>query len=84
MSTQIEARPASAAAATVEMTYRDAITIALGDAMDADPSVLLMGEDVGAEGGVFKTNTGLVERFGPKRVATRRSARTGSSASPSG
>jgi pyruvate dehydrogenase E1 component beta subunit len=68
MSTQIEARPASAAAATVEMTYRDAITIALGDAMDADPSVLLMGEDVGAEGGVFKTNTGLVERFGPKRV----------------
>jgi len=58
----------SGATAATEMTYREAVTIAIGDAMDADPRVLLMGEDVGAEGGVFKTNTGLIERFGPARV----------------
>jgi pyruvate dehydrogenase E1 component beta subunit len=52
----------------VEMTYREAVTAALGDAMAADDAVLLMGEDVGADGGVFKTNTGLIERFGPARV----------------
>jgi pyruvate dehydrogenase E1 component beta subunit len=54
--------------ATVDMTYRDAINAALVDEMDADPAVLLMGEDVASDGGVFKTNTGLVERFGPQRV----------------
>ena len=36
--------------------------------MAADPTVLLMGEDVDADGGVFKTNTGLPEKFGPERV----------------
>ncbi len=65
------------------MTYREAIAAALDDELEADPAVLLMGEDVGAPGGVFKTNEGLVERFGPDtRRSTRRSARTASSASP--
>ncbi len=56
------------APSAVEMTYRDAVTTAIGDALEADSRVLLMGEDVGAEGGVFKTNTGLIERFGPDRI----------------
>jgi pyruvate dehydrogenase E1 component beta subunit len=52
------------------MTYREAINAALDDAMAADDAVLLMGEDVGADGGVFKTNAGLIERYGPERVRT--------------
>jgi pyruvate/2-oxoglutarate/acetoin dehydrogenase E1 component len=51
-----------------DLTYREAITAAMADEMETDESVVLMGEDVGAEGGVFKTNAGLLERFGPKRV----------------
>ncbi len=38
--------------------------------MAADDAVLLMGEDVGADGGVFKTNAGLIEAFGAERVRT--------------
>ncbi|HET7676537.1 MAG TPA: alpha-ketoacid dehydrogenase subunit beta, partial [Candidatus Limnocylindrales bacterium] len=67
MSTQTEVtRPD--AVTEVELTYREAITAALEDEMAADPSVVLLGEDVQADGGVFKTNVGLVERFGPERV----------------
>jgi pyruvate/2-oxoglutarate/acetoin dehydrogenase E1 component len=62
------AAPAAEAEAEVEMTYRQAIAAALDDEMTADPSVLLMGEDVGAAGGVFKTNEGLIETYGPQRV----------------
>jgi len=54
--------------AAVEVTYREAVNLALLDAMDEDPSVLLIGEDVGSDGGVFKTNMGLLERFGAGRV----------------
>src|SRR5260370_10427304 len=50
------------------MPYIDAINAALIDEMDADPAVLLMGEDVARDGGVFKTSAGLIERFGPQRV----------------
>ena len=46
MSTLTEAQPAAGAAETVDMTYREAITAALDDAMAADTAVLLMGEDV--------------------------------------
>jgi pyruvate dehydrogenase E1 component beta subunit len=60
--------PSDTRAAEVELTYREAIAAALADEMEADESVVLIGEDVGADGGVFKTNTGLLERFGPKRV----------------
>ena len=72
MSTLTEApqREAADAAPAVELTYREAINAALDDAMAADDTVLLMGEDVGADGGVFKTNAGLVETFGAERVRT--------------
>lgn len=67
MSTLTERAPAEAGS-EIELTYRDAINAALDDAMAEDDAVLLMGEDVSAEGGVFKTNTGLVEKYGPERV----------------
>lgn len=60
--------PAEAPEGTTVLTYREAITAALVDEMSADPDVLLLGEDVATEGGVFKTSPGLVERFGPQRV----------------
>lgn len=63
-----QAVTAASAIETVEMTYREAINAAMRDEMEADSSVLLMGEDVASDGGVFKTSLGLVERFGPKRV----------------
>ena len=52
----------------VELNYREAIARALGDELEADPKVLLIGEDVGEAGGVFKTTAGLFERFGASRV----------------
>ena len=68
MSTLTEAKPAADEAATVEMTYREAINAALDDSLASDPAVLLIGEDVDADGGVFKTNGGLVEKYGRERV----------------
>jgi 2-oxoisovalerate dehydrogenase E1 component beta subunit len=50
------------------MTYLEAITDGLRQAMRADPSVILLGEDVGAYGGAFKLTKGLFEEFGPRRV----------------
>lgn len=68
MSTLTEAAPAAAAESeAVELTYREAVNAALEDAMSEDPSVVLMGEDVNADGGVFKTNIGLPDKF-PGRV----------------
>ena len=60
--------PATSPDDTTAMTYREAITAAMIDEMSADPNVLLMGEDVATEGGVFKTSPGLVEQFGHDRV----------------
>jgi len=51
-----------------EITYLDAITRALGDEMERDPSVFLMGEDIGSYGGAFRVTKGLQERFGAERV----------------
>lgn len=68
MSTLTDAAPAGATDAATELTYREAINAALDDAMAADASVLLMGEDVSADGGVFKTNIGLAEKYGLERV----------------
>jgi acetoin:2,6-dichlorophenolindophenol oxidoreductase subunit beta len=52
----------------MSVTYRQAITRGLADAMEADPDVFVLGEDVGAAGGPFKVTEGLFERFGPERV----------------
>jgi len=50
------------------VTYREAVIGALADELDADPAVVLIGEDVGAAGGVFKATAGLFARFGGDRV----------------
>ncbi len=47
---------------------RQAIAQALHDEMAADDRVIVLGEDVGAAGGVFKATEGLLEAYGPKRV----------------
>ena len=52
----------------VELRYAQAVTQALRDAMQADPDVILLGEDIGAAGGSFKATRGLLEVFGPERV----------------
>ncbi len=50
------------------MTYLEAIADGLRQAMRADPSVIVLGEDVGAYGGAFKLTKGLFDEFGPQRV----------------
>jgi 2-oxoisovalerate dehydrogenase E1 component beta subunit len=49
-------------------TYVEAIRQALFDAMEADPRVCCLGEDIGVYGGAFRATEGLLERFGPDRV----------------
>ena len=51
-----------------EMTYRQAVARGIGQEMERDSTVVMLGEDIGAAGGVFKTTEGLLERFGPERV----------------
>ncbi len=51
-----------------EMTYRDAVAVAIAKEMERDPTVVFLGEDVGAAGGVFKASVGLLEKFGPERI----------------
>jgi pyruvate dehydrogenase E1 component beta subunit len=70
MSTLTEPAPAATTPAEVELTYRDAINAALDDAMASDPAVILMGEDVNADGGVFKTNAGLPDTYPGRVIAT--------------
>ena len=50
------------------LTYLEAIRQGLLEEMERDPSVYVMGEDIGAYGGAFKVTAGLLERFGGGRV----------------
>ncbi|HEY3189128.1 MAG TPA: alpha-ketoacid dehydrogenase subunit beta [Solirubrobacteraceae bacterium] len=50
------------------MTYLQAISDGLRQAMRADERVLLMGEDIGVFGGAFKVTDGFIDEFGPQRV----------------
>lgn len=45
----------------------EAINLALAEELERDPDVLLLGEDVGKEGGVFRVTEGLQQRFGVER-----------------
>lgn len=45
-----------------------AINLALHEEMERDPDVVVMGEDVGVDGGVFRVTEGLLEKFGSDRV----------------
>jgi pyruvate dehydrogenase E1 component beta subunit len=50
------------------LTLVQAINLALTQEMEADPSVVLLGEDIGVNGGVFRVTEGLAQRFGEHRV----------------
>ena len=50
------------------LSYSEAIREAMAIAMEADPTVILMGEDIGVYGGAFQVTLDLVDRFGPERV----------------
>ena len=52
----------------MKTTYRDAVRTALREALQADPRVFLMGEDVGRYGGAYAVSRGLLEEFGPERI----------------
>jgi len=51
-----------------ELSYRDAVIRGLAQEMRRDKDVVLIGEDIGKAGGVFKATLGLYEEFGPLRV----------------
>jgi 2-oxoisovalerate dehydrogenase E1 component beta subunit len=50
------------------LTYLDAIRQGLWEEMERDPSVMLLGEDIGAYGGAFKVTAGMLDKFGEERV----------------
>jgi pyruvate dehydrogenase E1 component beta subunit len=56
------------AAGPTQISYRDAVAEGIAREMRRDPSVVCLGEDIGAAGGVFKTTVGLHKEFGPERV----------------
>lgn len=51
-----------------ELRFVRAVNLALADSMAEDPTVILIGEDVGEAGGSFGASKGLRDRFGPLRV----------------
>ncbi|MEX0797365.1 MAG: alpha-ketoacid dehydrogenase subunit beta [Acidimicrobiia bacterium] len=51
-----------------ELSYREAVAYGIAQEMRRDPNLVMLGEDVAAAGGVFKTTVGLLDEFGPERV----------------
>ncbi len=56
------------AASVITTTYREALRMALREALQRDPRVFLMGEDVGCYGGSYAVSKGLLEEFGEERI----------------
>ncbi len=50
------------------ITYREAVRQGMREALEDDPRVFLMGEDVGRYGGAFAVSMGLLDEFGPERI----------------
>ncbi|WP_415906706.1 alpha-ketoacid dehydrogenase subunit beta [Neptuniibacter sp. QD72_48] len=50
------------------LSFREAVREALREAMEQDPTVFLMGEDVGRYGGCYAVSKGLIDQFGEERV----------------
>ncbi len=53
---------------TEELTHVQAIRSAMESAMRRDPTMICIGEDIGADGGCFKATEGFLDEFGPDRV----------------
>jgi len=51
-----------------QITLVEAVNLALKRAMHDDPNIVVLGQDVGVDGGVFRATLGLAERFGAERV----------------
>lgn len=51
-----------------EITLVEAINRALASEMERDANVIVLGQDVGKDGGVFRATLGLLDRYGPERV----------------
>ena len=51
-----------------EISYSRAINEALRQAMESDPTVVLLGQDIGVYGGAFAVTRGLIEMFGLERI----------------
>ena len=66
--TQWPARPEVPAEGGRDLRLIDAISEGMGQAMEAFPELVLMGQDIAEYGGVFKVTDGFVERFGKERV----------------
>ena len=62
---------------TRKLTIAKAMADALGEAMDADERVFIMGEDIGKLGGAFGNTMGLYDRFGAQRVRDTPISETG-------
>ncbi|MBX9243901.1 alpha-ketoacid dehydrogenase subunit beta [Actinotalea ferrariae] len=67
----------SAVPAVERLTLAKAINLGLRAALEEDPKVLLMGEDIGQLGGVFRVTDGLQKDFGPDRVVDTPLAESG-------
>jgi pyruvate dehydrogenase E1 component beta subunit len=59
------------------MTMVQALNLALRQEMEKDDAVIVLGEDVGVDGGVFRVTDGLIDRFGDQRVLDTPLAETG-------
>jgi pyruvate dehydrogenase E1 component beta subunit len=51
-----------------EMNLVEAVRDAMDTALDSDDDVMLMGEDIGVDGGVFRATDGLIDEYGDERV----------------
>ena len=61
----------------MRLSYREAVNQAMAEEMERDPSVFLMGEEVGHYQGAYKVSQGLLQKFGERRVIDTPIAETG-------
>ena len=54
------------------LTLSKALNEGLRKALEDDPKVIVMGEDVGKLGGVFRVTDGMLAKYGPQRILARR------------
>ena len=69
--------PSTDAAQTEALTLVEAVREGLRDELERDEDVLVLGEDVGVNGGVFRATDGLIEEFGAERVVDTPLAESG-------